>query len=117
VLAGNTPVLVHNVGCGPGGILEGPAPKNAYDMLARVDGRPGGIGKVPGYRGNRGYGNANGILGRTDAAGDPIKYKEWDVNPIPNDPNASLTDERLVTGSDGSAYYTNDHYENFFRLR
>ena len=22
-----------------------------------------------------------------------------------------------VTGSDGSAYYTNDHYDNFFRLR
>jgi hypothetical protein len=58
VIAGDTPVLVHNTNgpalCGihggdsgsPGGpgLVEGPAPKSAHDMLNNVNGRPDGIG-------------------------------------------------------------------------
>ena len=62
VTAGNTAdILVHNDSLcgvhggesgspdGPG-IVEGPAPKKAYDMLQAVGEREGGIGKVDGYQ-------------------------------------------------------------------
>jgi len=53
-------------------------------------------------------------LPRTDAEGNPIAYKEWDVNP----PGSGGRDaERIVTGSDGSAYYTGDHYKTFKKIR
>lgn len=38
-------------------------------------------------------------------------YQEWDVNPCL--PGQNRGTERLVTGSDGKAYYCNDHYKNF----
>ncbi|MGH9514842.1 MAG: ribonuclease domain-containing protein [Terriglobales bacterium] len=32
-------------------------------------------------------------------------------------PGAGRGSERLVTGSDGSAYYTGDHYQTFQKVR
>jgi guanyl-specific ribonuclease Sa len=76
-------------------------------------------GEAPeGYRGgtqfmNDGRGGGQ-VLPGTDAAGRPITYREWDVNPYTG---ANRGTERLVTGSDGSAWYTNDHYDTFVRIR
>lgn len=42
-------------------------------------------------------------------------YREWDVNPKVK--GQSRDDLRVVTGLDGSAYYTNDHYETFTMMR
>jgi ribonuclease T1 len=56
-----------------------------------------------------------GYLPTTDASGKPITYQEWDANP--KVPAQSRDDERIVTGSDGSAWYTPDHYKTFQRLR
>ena len=40
--------------------------------------------------------------------------KKYDVDPnVPGGRNAT----RLVTGSDGSAYYTTDHYNTFTRIQ
>jgi len=42
-------------------------------------------------------------------------YKEWDVNTYRRGVNRGQ--ERLVTGSDGSAYYTDNHYKTFVRVK
>jgi guanyl-specific ribonuclease Sa len=54
-------------------------------------------------------------LPRVDARGRSIRYREWDVNPKIRGRNRGA--ERLITGSDGSAYYTSDHYRNFTKIR
>jgi hypothetical protein len=41
--------------------------------------------------------------------------KSWDVNP--RMPNQDRDAERIVTGSDGSAWFTTDHYRTFHRIR
>ncbi|MGW7296569.1 RHS repeat-associated core domain-containing protein [Streptomyces sp. NPDC054829] len=101
---------------GPG-LLPGPAPQKAVDMLNKVNARPGGIGKVDGYHGNANWGNNKGQL----PGG---KYKEWDVNAKVDLPNCSAPGcgkeirgtERLLTPKDGPgpAYYTPDHYGTFY---
>ncbi|WP_308736956.1 ribonuclease domain-containing protein [Mycobacterium persicum] len=59
--------------------------------------------------------NEDEHLPTTDASGKPITYQEWDVNP--KVPGEDRGDERIVTGSDGSAWYTTDHYATFRRIR
>jgi Pretoxin HINT domain/ribonuclease len=129
VVAGATPVLVHNTGplCGahggvsgsPGGpgLVAGPAPSKAFGMLQKVKSRTGGIGKVPGYAGNQNWANRLGQL--PDGA-----YREWDVNALAELPACSVCEgpirggERLLTprSGSGSAYYTPDHYETFYHV-
>jgi guanyl-specific ribonuclease Sa len=72
--------------------------------------------KAPeGYVGGRTFLNAEKRLAQKDKRGRSIKYQEWDVNPKVQGKNRGA--ERLVTGSDGSAYYTGDHYKTFIRIR
>lgn len=54
-------------------------------------------------------------LPTVDGNGNPINYKEYYVKPESgtNPPGS----RRIVTGSDGSTYYTPDHYKTFWRLR
>jgi ribonuclease T1 len=68
-----------------------------------------------GYEGGRMFGSFEGLLPKKDARGRPLKYQEWDVNPKVTGKNRGP--ERLVTGSDGSAYYTADHYKSFIKIR
>lgn len=78
-------------------------------VLDRVDtkGSP-----LDGYKGGKVFQNRDELLPAADASGNPVTYREWDINPKGN-----RGVQRLVTGSDGSAYYTNDHYETFIRIR
>jgi RHS repeat-associated protein len=73
----------------------------------------------PGHQGGREFmndGRGGGQqLPSTDASGQPIKYQEWDVNA--KQPGVNRGGDRLVTGSDGSAYTTSDHYQTFTRIR
>ncbi|MDI2111708.1 ribonuclease domain-containing protein [Commensalibacter nepenthis] len=95
-------------------------PQKAKDVLNRADekGSP-----FAGYKGGRTYDNdpsnpAAQKLPEQDANGNRISYKEWDTDPIP--PKGSgirRNADRIVTGSDGSAYYTNDHYNTFQKMR
>lgn len=54
-------------------------------------------------------------LPRIDRDGDPIAYQTWDVNPRNAEPDRGK--ERLVVGTDGSAYYTADYYKTFAAVR
>lgn len=44
-------------------------------------------------------------------------YQEWDIRPC--QAGANRGEDRIITGSNGSIYFTNDHYKNFtqFTLR
>lgn len=68
-----------------------------------------------GYEGGRTFGNFERLLPVSDEKGRRIKYREWDVNPVR--PGVNRGAERLVTGSDGAAYYTDDHYSTFQKIR
>ncbi|NMA64906.1 MAG: hypothetical protein GX957_01525 [Clostridiaceae bacterium] len=45
---------------------------------------------------------------------DGVNYKEYDVNPYVKGQNRGT--ERIVTGDDGSVWYTNDHYHTFTKI-
>jgi dienelactone hydrolase len=70
---------------------------------------------LEGYEGGRSFGNFERRLPQTDEKGRRLKYREWDVNPLR--PGVNRGPERLITGSDGSAYYTDDHYKTFRKIR
>ena len=87
-------------------------PAKALTVLKHVD----ETGEAPkGYEGGRTFGNFEGHLPKRDASGRPVKYREWDVNPLQAGVNRGA--ERLVTGSDGSAYSSDDHYRTFKKIR
>jgi ribonuclease T1 len=72
-------------------------------------------GKAPkGYVGGRTFENRERRLPRSDRDGLTVAYREWDVHPKVQGVNRGA--ERLVTGSDQSAWYTPDHYRTFTRL-
>src|SRR5262249_48460094 len=50
-------------------------------------------------------------LPRVDSSGNPITYREWGTVQSPSNPKPG--GERIVTGSDGSIYYTPTHYQYF----
>jgi ribonuclease T1 len=93
-------------------IKTGNAPDKALKVLKYV--RENGVA-IDGYVGGRKFGNYEGLLPKNDASGKRINYQEWDVNPKVNGKNRGT--ERLITGSDGKAYYTNDHYRSFVEVR
>jgi guanyl-specific ribonuclease Sa len=92
--------------------LPGGVPEKVALVLKHVDDN----GRAPqGYVGGRTFANREKRLPRSDKAGRPIRYREWDVNPKVRGRNRGA--ERLVTGSDRSAYYTADHYRTFIKIR
>jgi len=66
-----------------------------------------------GYEGGRQFFNREKRLPQTTSNSKPIKYREWDVNPLVKGKNRGA--ERLVT-SKKSAYYTADHYKSFTKI-
>ena len=64
---------------------------------------------IEGYRGGRIFKNFEGTL-----PNGPL-YKEWDVRPFVKGVNRGV--ERLITGSDGSVYFTKDHYRTFIKIK
>ncbi|MFW0794183.1 ribonuclease domain-containing protein [Gordonia sp. CPCC 205515] len=92
------------------------APARVTATLAHIDaGDWPAAAHAPGTKGGTTFRNNEGHLPRTDAHGAPITYREWDVNP--KQPGQSRDAERIVTGSDGSAWYTDDHYQSFVMIR
>ncbi|MEV0687846.1 ribonuclease domain-containing protein [Nocardia sp. NPDC050378] len=91
-------------------------PDRAYATLVEIDaGRWPDSANAPGTKGGEQFMNRGTKLPPKDSAGNPVKYQEWDVNPKQR--NRGRDAERIVTGSDGSAWYTGDHYETFTRMR
>ena len=71
-------------------------------------------GKPPkGYQGGRTYKNFPKNPGDQKLP-EGNTYKEYDVNP--KQPGVNRGTERIVIGSDGSVWYTNDHYHTFYQL-
>lgn len=72
-------------------------------------------GEAPGgYVGGREFQNREKKLPQKAPDGKKIRYSEWDVHPKVQGQNRGA--ERLVTGSDHSAWYTRDHYKNFVQV-
>jgi guanyl-specific ribonuclease Sa len=91
-------------------------PQNVQNTLNQIDaGKWPQSANAPGTKGGRPFENDGDPLPPTDASGKPITYQEWDVNPT--GPGQARDNERIVTGSDGSAWYTTDHYGTFHRIR
>lgn len=79
------------------------------DHIRAHDKAPGG------YVGGRTFFNRERLLPVTDARNKKIYYREWDVHPkVSGKPRGP---ERLVTSSDGKAYYTFDHYQSFIIIQ
>ena len=90
---------------------------NALEYIKKGINVPGADGgKVFKNRGgiNPKTGNVNQNLPKTDSAGNAITYTEWDVNPKTE--GKTRDSERIVTGSDGSIWWTTNHYETFTQL-
>jgi guanyl-specific ribonuclease Sa len=91
-------------------------PITALNTLSYVD----RMGQAPfGNSGGRTFENdgrqGGTVLPKTNSAGKPIAYTEWDVNSSLS--TGKRDAKRIVRGSDGSAYYTGDHYTTFTRIR
>ena len=102
---------------GTGSIIQGtpdslpPNAKSAYDKY-EAHGWKGNVpGQAPGTNAGGLWKNKFGELPRYDSLGNPITYREFDVNN--RLPGAARDVERFIYGSDGSIYYTNDHYITF----
>lgn len=68
-----------------------------------------------GYVGGRNFGNFEGLLPKKGSDGRKLKFQEWDVNPKKNGKNRGT--ERLITASNGQAWFTNDHYATFTEIK
>ncbi len=91
-------------------------PAAAMATLQKIDvGKWPAAANAPGTKGGDTWRNQNRDLPTKDSVGKPISYQEWDVNPKKR--GQSRDAERIITGSDGSAWYTADHYQTFTRMR
>lgn len=86
----------------------GPGSQRAWTVLNRVDAKGA---PLPGYQGGSVFKNSQGRLPESPG----VTYREWGANPYIKGVNRGP--ERIVTGSDGSAYWTGDHYDTFLMFR
>ena len=86
-------------------------PKYALDVLEYVRRN----GEAPtGYVGGREFQNREKKLPAKSNDGKRIRYSEWDVQRKEQGQNRGP--ERLITGSDHSAWYTKNHYKTFEKI-
>jgi guanyl-specific ribonuclease Sa len=90
---------------------KGQIPAYVLEVLAHIR----QYGEAPkGYVGGREFQNREKRLPVNDESGKKIRYSEWDVRPKERGQNRGP--ERLVIGSDRSAYFTSDHYKTFQKI-
>ncbi|MBL0312344.1 MAG: hypothetical protein IPP78_06420 [Holophagaceae bacterium] len=101
--------------CRPKRVAPSAIPAYAWDTLDYVRSHHAA---PPGFQGGRYFGNY-GSNGETklpmEARGQRISYQEWDVRRKRD--GRSRGAERIVTGSDGRAWYTADHYCTFTEMK
>ena len=93
-------------------------PKNVQDAYSNYDknGWKGNYkGQTKGTNAGGKYTNNKGTLPTKDRNGKSITYKEYDVDNKTAGKNRSS--RRFVKGSDGSIYYTDDHYKTFIKVK
>jgi guanyl-specific ribonuclease Sa len=93
-----------------------PIPQRAKDVAGYAEQHNGS--PPPGYKGGKTFENDGRegaeVLPKTDSEGEPITYKEYDVNPYTK---GNRGEERVVIGSNGSQYYSDNHYKKFTRIK
>jgi guanyl-specific ribonuclease Sa len=102
--------------CRPHTVAPSQIPEAAWRTLATVR-RTGEAppDQVGGRRfGNYGRGGEEKLPVR-GPGGRRIDYREWDIHPRSSGRNRGP--ERVVTGSDGRAWYTADHYCSFTEMK
>jgi RHS repeat-associated protein len=82
--------------------------QNSYNQYNKSGWKGNVAGQTSGTKAGGTYQNSNGALPKTDSAGKPITYREFDVNN--KLPSANRDAQRFISGSDGSIYYTDSHY-------
>lgn len=92
-------------------VNDNKVPQKAYEVLRFI--RENNAAPH-GYVGGRKFGNYENLLPKKDNNGRRINYQEWDVNPKKEGRNRGA--ERLITGSDGKAYFTKNHYKSFVEI-
>ncbi|WP_135555998.1 polymorphic toxin-type HINT domain-containing protein [Paenibacillus cymbidii] len=110
-------IWVHNTGCITSGSYDGLAQnaKNAYDKYNKSGWKGPVSGQSAGTKAGGKYENSDLKLPTTGSNGTPITYREFDVNNKVAGQNRDS--ERFVVGSDGSIYYTGDHYGTFTQVK
>jgi guanyl-specific ribonuclease Sa len=89
--------------------------KNSYNGYLNNGWQGNYKGQTPGTNAGRRFDNDLGDLPEVNSSGDAITYREFDVNN--RIAGTGRDGERFVVGSDGSIYYTNDHYASFTKIR
>lgn len=90
-------------------------PAQVTKTLSLIDAGKWPPDDASGTKGGTNFGNFEGRLPKKTSSGKRITYTEWDVNR--REPGRGRDAERIVTGSDGSAWYTADHYNTFVEIR
>ncbi|WP_229742723.1 RHS repeat-associated core domain-containing protein [Gordonia jinhuaensis] len=119
----NPTVVCDPLGLDPGQhsgqpINHGPITDQVHQRLDQIDNNQWPQGK--GTRGGGAFANidrptGDNLLPAETADGRAIQYREWDMNPkVTGQPRDA---QRILTGSDGSAWFTKDHYQSFYRIR
>jgi guanyl-specific ribonuclease Sa len=118
-------ILLAQAACGPEPGVRPSVPTPAQVQVLTPDSIPAHVRETltyirqhgfapPGYVGGRVFGNYEGLLPRYNARRKRIEYREWDVRPAAEGRHRGA--ERLVTGSDGRAWYSADHYRSFLEV-
>lgn len=88
--------------------------QKSYKEYSKVEWDGNFKGQTQGTAAEKKFRNADNVLPSTDQHGAPITYKEFDVNN--KLPSQGRDGERFVRGSDGSVYYTDNHYQTFKKI-
>ncbi|MEO8584284.1 MAG: ribonuclease domain-containing protein [Flavitalea sp.] len=94
------------------GTTDNAIPEKVFEVLKYIRSNHH---SMEGYVGGRVFSNREKIVPHQDNNGNSIHYQEWDVNV--RVPGQNRGTERLLTGSDGRAWYTNDHYQSFREIK
>ena len=92
-------------------------PKNVQDSYKKyenVNWKGNRVDATDGTKAGRTWSNRDAQLPNTDVNGNKITYKEYDVNN--KIPNVDRDKCRFIRGSDGSVYYTDNHYITFIKI-
>ncbi|WP_083869548.1 ribonuclease domain-containing protein [Nocardia niigatensis] len=90
-------------------LVDSAVPQRAWTTLGLIDQGKWPPADCPGTHGGTTWQNRGGLL----PGG--VGYREWDVNC--KQPGRNRDAERIVTGDNGSAWYTSDHYSTFTQMR
>ena len=96
----------------PNASTDSRIPAKVYRVLAYIQQNNA---PMNGYIGGRNFGNFERRLPQKGSDGRKLKFQEWDVNPKKNGKNRGV--ERLITASNGQAWFTNDHYATFTEIK